>query len=74
MEAGTNKFWLKFKNPMLALVFLGILMIVIGALLPSDTDENIRRLLIFLGLTFALMSFCIIAFPYIQKGMGKISR
>jgi len=72
MEAGyKDKFWLKIRDPRLALIFLGFLMIIIVAFLPPDIDENIKRGLMLLGFGLILIGVCIITLPYIKKEMSR---
>ena len=73
MEAKYNKLELKFKDMRLALIFMGILMLVISSFLPSETNGDIKETLKILGIFFILICFVIVVFPHIMTGMGKIN-
>ena len=67
MEAGGKKYWVKFVNPVLALFFLGMIMVIIGYILENQP-------LIILGVLTIFMSFFVIAIPYFTKEMAKRNR
>ena len=68
MEAGIKKFWIKFKNEILALIFLGILMIVIAAYIQ---DDYIRSILINLGTSLVMFPLFIILLFYALNQMRR---
>ena len=67
MEASYKKIKLKFTNLILALIFMGILMLVISYYLPPDINGNSKETLRILGIFFILMGFLVIVLPYIKE-------
>lgn len=74
MEAGYKGFRINFRNLILALIFLGILMLVIAFLLSPDKNEQILDFLRTFGALFILMGFLIIILPILIKEMAKLNR
>ena len=74
MEVKYNKVEFKFKNLILALIFMGIIMLVISYYLPSETNGNIKETLRILGIFFILIGFFVIILPYIMKEILKTNR
>jgi len=74
MEAGYKNFRLIFKNLILALIFMGIIMLVISYYLPPETNGNIKETLRVLGILFIVMGFLIIVFPYLMEEIKKLNR
>ena len=74
MEASYKNIKLKFKNLILALIFMGILMLVISYYLPPDINGNTKEVLGLFGGFFIIMGFLIIVLPHIMKQIQEFSR
>lgn len=74
MEAFYKKFRLKFNNIILAIIFMGILMIVISCFLPPDINGYGKEPLRNLGIFFIVMGFLVIVLPYITKEILEMNR
>jgi len=65
MEAYYKKIKLVFKDLRLALIFMGILMLVISHYLPSVVNGNVKEILMFLGVLVIIIGVLCIVLPYI---------
>lgn len=74
MEARYKNVTLKFKNLILALIFMGIIMLVISYYLPPDINGSIKETLRILGIFFILFGFFVIVLPYVMKEILKMNR
>lgn len=73
MEVSYKGLKINFKNLKLALIFMGILMLVIVILLSPDKNEQILASLGSFGGLFILMGFLIIILPILIKEMAKLN-
>ncbi len=74
MEVKYNKVEFKIKNLILALIFMGIIMLVISYYLPSEINGKIKETLRILGIFFILIGLFVIILPYVMKEILETNR
>lgn len=67
MEAGYKSFWVKFKSQILALIFIGMMMLVFVILLAPDRSEQILDTLTILAVFLITIPFLLILFRHLFK-------
>ena len=74
MDAGYKDFSLKFKSLILALVFLGIMTLVIVFLLAPDRSEQTLDALTFLAVILIMIPLLFITLQYFMKERATWNR
>lgn len=73
MEVFYKGIRINFRNLKLALIFMGILMLVIGYLLPPEKNAQFLTSLRTFGGFFILTGFLMILIPFLIEEVGKLN-
>ena len=71
MEAKRKEFSLKFKKEILAVIFLGIITLVIASILDPDRSDQIFDTLKILGVLLVIMPLILILYRYSMEDIRK---
>ena len=72
MEAHYKDFKIILRNVMLAIIFMGFLMIIVSSLLSPDADQEIKETLKNLGVFFAITGLFFISLPYLLEALKRL--